>query len=514
MLSRVTGYKIEAAVFLSGALVMVFEIVGSRIVSPFLGASTYIWTSLIGVILGALSVGYWLGGRMADKGPRESVLASVLFIAGGLVSVTILLKDAVLFFASELPVGLEIRSIVAAILLFAPASVAFGFVTPYAIRLRIASIEDAGKTVGRLYSLSTVGSIVGTFAGGFFLIPFVGSVRTLYLIAGLLFLLGMTVAAVRTSTVRVASVIVFVLGIAVSEGSRYAVASMGMLEDIDTEYARVQVLQVTDPKTQRQMRAIATDPFFWQSAIYTDTGESAFQYGNFYDLLPVVKPNFSRTLTIGGAGYIFPSRYVRTYPNAKIDVAEIDPQMTEIARKYFNLAEDQRLRIYHEDGCAFLNRSPSCVYDAVLIDAFASMFSTPFQLTTVESVRHIDRVLTPDGVVMMNVGSAIAGPSSGFLHAELATYKAVFPFVYIFKVDPKHADEDLQNVVVLACKAECLGSLGSLGSLEGRERENAGRIGSLLERRYELPPLDKPMLTDDLAPVEYYGSVAVRGIRR
>lgn len=508
MLSRFGNYKIEAAVFFCGGLVMVFEIVGSRIVSPFLGASTYIWTSLIGVILGALSIGYWLGGRTADKGPRDQVLASVIFVAGGLVSVTILLKDVILYFASELPVGLEVRSLVAAVLLFAPASVAFGFVTPYAIRLRIASVEDAGKTVGRLYAVSTVGSIVGTFAGGFILIPFVGGVRTLYLIAGLLFLIGLMVASVRTSTARIASVVVFILGVAVSEGSRYALAKMGMIEDIDTEYARVQVVQVTDPNSKREIRAIATDPFFWQSAIYTDTGESAFAYSKFYDLLPAVKPGFERTLMIGGAGYLFPSRYVRTYPDAQIDVAEIDPRMTEIARAYFNLAEDPRLHIHHEDGRAFLSRAPSGRYDAVLLDAFASMFSVPFQLTTVEAVGQIHRVLTDDGVVMMNVGSAIDGPLSGFLHAELVTYKSVFPFVFTFKVDPKNADEELQNVVVLACKTDCLKSLGSLDGETGRS------IGALLERRYEPPILDKLVLTDDLAPVEYYGSMAVRSIHR
>src|SRR5687768_1782496 len=170
-------------VFTCGALVMVFEIIGSRILSPFIGTSTYVWTSLIGVILASLSLGYWSGGRLADRRPDVRLLATLIFGAGGLISVTVLLKDLLLSFIADAPVGLEIKALVASLLLFAPASVFLGMVTPFAVRLKMTSVETTGRTVGRLYALSTIGSIVGTFAAGFFLIPTVGSVRTLYLIA-------------------------------------------------------------------------------------------------------------------------------------------------------------------------------------------------------------------------------------------------------------------------------------------------------------------------------------------
>ncbi len=168
-------FILELTVFVCGALVMIYEIIGSRLISPYLGASTYVWTSLIGVILGALSLGYWLGGKFADKRPDIKALTSVIFLAGGLVSVTILLKDLILSFITQAPIGLELKSMFAALLLFAPASVLLGFVTPYAVKLKMSSLKDSGKTVGRLYALSTVGSILGTFLAGFFLIPFVGS---------------------------------------------------------------------------------------------------------------------------------------------------------------------------------------------------------------------------------------------------------------------------------------------------------------------------------------------------
>src|ERR1700733_9689844 len=123
---------LEIAVFVCGALVMIYEIIGSRILAPHIGTSTYVWTSLIGIILAALSLGYWLGGRWADKQPDAKILASVIFLAGGAVGLTILVKDVYLAFVAQMNAPLELKSIFAALVLFAPASVLLGFVTPYA----------------------------------------------------------------------------------------------------------------------------------------------------------------------------------------------------------------------------------------------------------------------------------------------------------------------------------------------------------------------------------------------
>src|SRR6185369_3093428 len=150
---------LETTVFVCGAVVMIYEIIGSRIVSPFIGTSTYVWTSLIGVILGALSLGYWLGGRVADRRPDVKVLSFIIFLAGGFVSATVLVKDILLSLIASASTGLEVKSVASALLLFAPASVLLGFVTPYAVRLQMTNTADSGKTVGRLFAYSTVGSI-------------------------------------------------------------------------------------------------------------------------------------------------------------------------------------------------------------------------------------------------------------------------------------------------------------------------------------------------------------------
>lgn len=478
---------------------MIYEITGSRVLAPFIGTSTYIWTSLIGVILAALSLGYWLGGRMADRLPRKSVLASAILIASGLIGLTTLIKDVFLTAVAAFPAGLETKAVVSALILFAPASVALGFVGPYAVKLRMDSLGEAGRTVGRLYALSTIGSIVGTFAAGFVLLPFLGTNRTLYLITASLF--AVTLLLIPFKFERQTGVVIMVLlfAIAGNELTSYAIFRSIGFEDIDTEYSRVRVFRSTDPTTQRPIEAMTFDPHSTQSAMFLDSDELVFEYTKFYHLISVLKPDLQRSLMIGGAGYSFPKAYLSTYSNASLDVIEIDPKLTAIARRRFRLPDNDRLRIFHEDGRVFLNSAASGSYDAVMMDAFGSLFSVPYQLTTVEAVSQIHRLLSDNGVVVFNVGSAIKGDASLFLQAELATYRSVFTNVYLFKVKPERADDELQNLIVVACKSDCMPD-----SAGGK-----GLADSLLARRYTGDVSTTfPILTDDLAPVDRYMSIA------
>jgi spermidine synthase len=500
MRTFLSRFVLELAVFLCGALVMVYEIIGSRIVAPYIGTSTYVWTSLIGVILAALSLGYWLGGRIADKRPDVKVLASAIFLAGGAVSLTIFVKDVILSAIHSAPGSLEFKSVMAAALLFAPASVMLGFVAPYAVKLRTRSLGDAGKTVGRLYALSTIGSIAGTFAAGFFLIPFVGSTRTLYIIAGSLFALSLTLAPFAFTRGAIAIVTLFVFGVAGSELSAYYARMAYGLIDVDTEYSRVRIFEAVHAETGRPYRSIATDPYFAQSSIYLDDGSPVFEYIKFFHLVEYFNPTHRNSLMIGGAGYTFPREYLRAYPDTQIDVVEIDPGMTELARRHFGLGDDPRMVIHHQDGRVFLNQAPDAAYDTVFIDAFGSLFSIPYQLTTLEAVTHIHRTLKPGGVVIVNIGSALTGPASMFLQAELATYRRVFPNVLIFKVRPERRDDELQNVVLLACSSGC--PAASIGIPEESRRN-----------LYEIPPgadASTRVILDELAPVEYFSSAALR----
>ena len=497
--SDVRRFSIESAVFVCGAMVMAFEIVASRILAPFIGTSTYTWTSLIGVILASLSLGYWLGGRMADRRPDVRVLAGIIFISAGLIAVTELIKEVVLSFISSAQIGIEMRSLAAAAILFAPASVCLGLVTPFAVKLKISSLADSGKTVGRLYALSTVGSIAGTFAAGFFLVPFVGSTRTLYLISASLIAVSIFLFPLKADRLSIGAILVFILSIAGNEATIYLMRTKADVHDIDTEYSRIRVFTTTDKRTGRPIRAIATDPFAIQSARFLDSDETVFEYNRYYHLVRYFNPDFRRVLVIGGAGYSVPKDLLTKYPQVEIDVVEIDPQMTVIARQYFGLQNDRRMSVIHEDGRTFINHAPDGHYDAVMIDAFGSLFSVPYQLTTKECIGQLKRSLTSHGVVILNLGSAISGKGSKFLHAELATYKSDFKNVYLFKIYPEIDDDRVQNLMIAAGKADILPEIPQ-GDVE------IDRLWAHLYRS----SVDSGVspLTDDLAPVEYYNAIA------
>jgi predicted membrane-bound spermidine synthase len=180
--------KLYVVVFLTGAIVMILELIGSRILAPNLGTSTFVWASLIGVILGAMSAGYYYGGKIADNNPSWEILARIIFISGVLVFFIIIFRQSVLDLSSFF--GIKAGSVLASVALFAAPSFMLGMVSPYAVRLDIEGVENSGRTVGNLYAVSTFGSIVGTFAAGFVFIPHFGSVNILYGLAISLFAIG------------------------------------------------------------------------------------------------------------------------------------------------------------------------------------------------------------------------------------------------------------------------------------------------------------------------------------
>lgn len=493
------GVILEITLFVCGAVVMIYEITGARLLAPYIGTSTYIWTSLIGVILAALSLGYWLGGLAADRKAEMKVLSGVLFLSGSAVVVTIFAGDHLLSLIAATSLILQLQSLLAAVLLFAPAAVLLGFVTPYAVRLKMSSLADSGRIVGRLYAISTLGSIFGTFLAGFYLIPFVGAGRTLYLIAGCLLVLGAILTPFSLGKTRAVVLLLFLGGIGAHEIRAMYLAKTQGLFQTDTEYSAVRIFTRAEPGSGRLVRHLTIDPHYNQSRMYLDSDELVSPYSRYYHLIRHFRPDFSETLMIGGAGYSFPKAYLRKYPAAFMDVVEIDPRMTELARRFFRLEDDPRLRIHHQDGRVFLNRAETGRYDAVLLDAFGSLFSIPFHLTTIEAVRQIHRVLKDDGVAILNIGGALQGSASSFFQAELATYLAVFPQVHVFRVSMERGDAELQNLLLVACR-----------SAERISMQNSDpEIAAMLARRVEITgPAQRPILSDDLAPVEHYNSFA------
>lgn len=487
---KLPKYLIEITVFVCGAIVMIFELLGSRVLGPYFGTSIFVWTSLIGIILGSLSLGYYLGGKIADKNPSIKNFSMIIFVSAIAIFLSIIVKDYLLVYLFENIKSIKVSSFISSIILFAPASILLGMVSPYAAKLKLENIKNTGQTVGNLYALSTLGSIVGTFLSGFYLIPYFGTNILLVIIAIVLVLNSIALNYKFFTKIKIIFLVLLFVFIFNPRLANLAYSQNNII-DIDTTYNRVWIYDGIDKKTDRDTRSMLINNEN-SSATYLDNNDLVFEYTKFYDLAKYYNPDFKKTLMIGGAGYSYPKYFLEKYPDATIDVVEIDPELTNIAKEYFNLDDNERLAHYHEDGRVFLNKNTE-KYDVIFGDAFSSYYSIPYQLTTKEAIdRHYDS-LTDDGVVILNIISSVEGDSGKFLRAEYTTYKSVFPYVDIYLVNDKDSTTKVQNIILVASKTD------------KRDNDINENVREYLKHKYENDVAeDMPILTDDYAPVDYY----------
>ncbi len=484
-------YNLEVIVFICGAVVMVLEITGSRVLAPFLGTSLFVWTSLIGIILGSLSLGYWLGGRLADKKTSYKIFSFIIFIAAILIAITSFIKNGFLELIQTNISDIRIGSIIAATVLFAPASIFLGMISPYAVKLKLENLEKSGQTVGKLYALSTVGSIVGTFLAGFWLLAFLGNTKLLMILAIVLALTSL-LASGSNKKIKIIVALLILGNFTTYSLKENKLAQAGIIE-LDTDYNHVQIYKSRDPKTDQQVQTLDLGRAS-HSSMFLENDDLVFEYTKFYNLAKHFRPDLENSLIIGGGAYSYPKYYLKHFPEADLDVVEIDPQLTELARKYFRLEENPRLNIYHEDGRTFLNKN-TYKYDVIFGDAFHSFYSIPYQLTTVGAIQKIYDSLTDDGIVLVNIISSMEGKTGKFLKAEYATLSEVFPQVYIFPVNHPENPNVIQNIILLGMKSD------KKPDFKSDDPELQSYLKNLYTKEIQT---DLPILTDDFAPVDQY----------
>lgn len=494
MIGLYKKYLLEIIVFTIGAVVMILELVGSRVLAPFLGTSIFVWTSLIGIILGSLSVGYWIGGKMADKNANYPTFAAIIFAAGILVALDALVKTPFLSFLSYFnDENIRINSIIATLVLFTPVNILLGIISPYAIKLKMKDLNNSGATVGNLYAISTIGSITGTFLAGFFLISYLGDTKILLLLSSIL--AAASIAAFPKNIIKT-KIILFSFVAAIiplSVSLNYPFNNKDFI-NVDTLYNKVWIYSAPNPwgdnkKTVKIMK-LNNEP---NSAMFIDDEDLVFEYTKFYRMIKHFNPDLKSALMIGGGAYSYPKDYLKKFPGATLDVVEIDPELTALSKKYFNLKDDPRLNIFHEDGRIFLNGTKN-KYDAIFSDAFVSK-SIPYNLTTKEAIQKMYDSLNVNGSIMVNIISSTGGEKSKFLRAEYATYQSIFPQVYLFTINLPSKNDDTQNIMLLALKSAAKPAFTS------NDPEINGYLGHLLQEKIET---DLPILTDDYAPVDQY----------
>lgn len=388
----VKDFYLKTAVIISGAAVLALEILGTRLLGPFYGVSLFLWSVLITTTLLALSIGYAVGGRMADMYPSYGRLHAVLGIAGGWIAFIPWIRHPILALIE--PLGLRPAVLIASFVLFFPPLTLLGMISPYAIKLKAANLTQLGRTAGNLYSLSTFASVVSALAMGSFLIPYVG-VSRLVLIVGLLLIIlaaiGYSVGKkTKVITLLLPSLVVSVVGIGRPPGESAAPAA-GLLTVQESQYGELRVIDAKDA------RHLVIDGSL-HGLVDRGSFVSNFPYASLMELPCYFHSKPGKMLLIGlGAGSL--AKYY-TKNNWTIDAVEIDQEVVNLAHQYFGL-QPSEATIFTMDGREFLNTSRER-YDVILLDAFGSS-SIPFHLVTREVFQLMKSHLEPRGILAINV---------------------------------------------------------------------------------------------------------------
>ncbi len=473
-------------IFVVGSASLGAEIAAARLMAPFFGASTIVWANTIGVVLVALSVGYWLGGRVGDRYPHMRglcllvmgaavLLAVVPFVARPLFDVSV---DAL----DEISAGAFVGSLFGVLVLIAVPVMMLGAASPYAIRLAVPDVEHSGRVAGRLYAVSTAGSLVGTWLSALVLIPLIGTQRTFLsfaLAAGLVaaFGLGWRYAAVPVALAGV---------IAIPVGTVKATDDGTVLHETETELQYARVVEQDDGDRALELNE--------GQAVHSLYRPGSYLTGDVWDgylVLPFagLRRAPERIAILGNAAGTTARAYGHFFPDTTVDAVEIDAELTEIGRRYFDL-HNPNMRVHHEDARPWLRQS-SGGFDVIMVDAYRQPY-IPFYLATREFFELARDRLAPGGVVIVNAGHPEGNDD---LEKVLGrTMAEVFPTVVRDPIEET-------NTLLLGAEGPASGARlraaidGLPRGIREVARQSAARIG---------PRLDGgTVYTDDRAPVEW-----------
>jgi len=505
--SRAFALTIYLVAFVTGAIVMSFEMLGSRYLNPYFGSGIYTWAALISTVLAALCVGYFLGGRLADRRPFAAVLGATV-LTGSLYILALPLfseplMEAVLAAFDDVRAG----SLAAAfVILFFPVTF-LGMYSPFAIRLMLQSAQASGRVSGAVYGVSTLGSIIGTLGTTFMLIPAIGT-RAITLTLGLAGILCGIALVAAPRLQRAGLVLALALLVAPQARSEDLVdakvrAEMlkrgdGRVAHLETEYNDI---FITKRRNELTMSFQLKGYDYTESVTnLADPDDLPVKYTQMMTTAVAFPPQVQRVLMIGLGGGSISSYLGRFLPAASIETIEIDPAVIAAAKKYFGILESDRVRYRESDGRVFLNRHKES-YDLILVDAFHGGY-VPFHLLTKEFYTLVKQHLSPGGAAAFNVHDG-----TKLYASTLLTLRAVFAGVALYP-----SGEGEVAVVVTADPAPDAETLRARASALQQELGFRFPLPALLGRRAETDgtTLTGELLTDDFAPVNLYDTIGER----
>ncbi len=486
----------------TGAAVMIVEILGAKMLSPYLGTSHFVWTAQIAITLVALACGYYLGGRLVDRSMNLGRLYAGILVAGLYLILSVMIREPVAY--GCLRFDLAVGSLLASAFLFFVPLCLLAMVGPFLIRVLTLSVSNVGGNVGRLTALSTLGSFAGTVLIGYVLIPRLPNSTTMYLTAVVLMLLAAAYffSARSRGGSKTAVAVLILLGCGLGYHSvaneRWQGKNTSELFRGNSNFGLLQVLQDDNSAHRFYLNDYLTQNTY-------DTNEqqsiSMFTY-MLHGLAKVYTPRTEDVLCIGMGIGIVPMEFARE--GARVDVAEINPAVVPVAEKFFGL-EPSKLRLHLTDGRYFLNQTPHR-FDAVILDAFLGD-SCPSHLMTREAFGSVRRVLKPDGVLVINTFAELEGRRDFFGASLFKTLTSVFPGVVI------HANGRGGNTLYVASLKPGMKFIRQPDFSRVPSSVLNAVTGAFSSLR-EPDPAHGIVLTDDYNPVEFYDAANRESVRR
>ena len=486
--------------FITGAVVMALEILGSRLLAPMFGNSLFVWGALIGVILAAMSSGYATGGWLADRRPAGAVVAGLLLASGGWTFLLAWAGQPVMFKVSAWIQDPRWGPCVAASLLLAPPAFGLSGALPALLRLSIADMGHLGRHTGGMIAVSTVGSLVGTWGTAFYLLTWLGSLRLVAVLGGIQVLLGLAwwwrAAAVRA---RTAAPVVGGLGLMGWLALHPVLVLPAPIYQEDSPYQQIRV------RDDDLLRYLILDRTFHAIMWRVEPVELFLPYSQMMMAALALHPAPKRALILGHGGGSLAKWLARRWPDLELDLVEVDPSVVRAAEQYFGYSGATGHRMYVNDARAFF-RTTDARYDVIWLDVFARHL-IPFHLTTQEFFAEVRLHLNPDGVLAVNLSSSGDGPARQRANAVVATLRTVFPLIESFGVKGpwQTPQPDAENLIFFA---------GAPVTMI-RQPEFTARVADLVAQRRmpsEVPGLlatrrdrgwpQGVILTDDYAPFD------------
>jgi spermidine synthase len=474
---------------------MALELLGGRLVATSFGNSIFAWGSLIGVVLSGLAVGYYLGGLLADRSPSAEKFSAIIFSGGLLVLLVPFISPVALAVSFSLQpgeFGNRLGPLMASIIILGLPSTILGMVSPYAIKMATQSLARIGRVSGNLYSLSTMGSIIGAFSAAFVLIPMF-ELRSILYGMGLALMIVAMVWLPRF--VKILTLIaLLIVATPISGSLSYAAVYSGsVIYQKETPYSHLDVVD------QGSRRILYLNGLPHSGMDRLDPDRLVFTYTTYFHLGFLANPNIENVLFVGGGGFSGPKNFLSTYPNVSIDVVEIDPDVIEVAQRFFNLQPSVRLTIMNEDARIYLTRTEK-VYDLIILDAYAKTY-VPFHLLTAEFVHILYSRLGPEGVVVSNLIGSLSGDTSNIVRAEYKTISLTIPNIAVFTTTTSVVGF-VQNIMLVFTKSQSPPLIEFFSSAPSAANVPAPPDYLNHMQRAALQTDDLPILTDDYAPVE------------